>query len=110
MTCLILRADLKTPFRGIIEILITSGGLRRRMGIEQLTHYSTLKKFADRGDTFHLVDYMLLEIVQHFDQDAEETLTDSTGIETASVSAHYLSCRGKQCKKFIKVSVCVIAG
>lgn len=110
MTCLVLRAYLKTTYRGIIEILETSDGLRRRMGIEQLPHYSTLKKFADRGDTLHLVDCMLLEIVQQFDQNAEEAAIDSTGLETTSASAHYRTRSGKQRKKFIKVSVCVMAG
>jgi hypothetical protein len=62
MTCLVLRAYLKTTYRGIIEILETSDGLRQRMGIEQLPHYSTLKKLADRGDTLHLVDCMLLSV------------------------------------------------
>ena len=35
---------------------------------------------------------------------------DSTGLETTSASAHYKSRSGMACKKFIKVSVCVLAG
>jgi peroxiredoxin len=36
--------------------------------------------------TLHFVDCMLLEIVQHFDQDAKEAAIDSTGLETTSPS------------------------
>lgn len=73
------------------------------MGIEQLTHYTTLKEFAERGDTSHLVDCMLLEIVQQFDQDAEEAPIDSTGLDTTSASVHYRTRSGKQRRKFIKI-------
>lgn len=52
------------------------------MGIERLPHYSTLKKFADRGDTLYLIDCMLLEVVREFDKDADEAPIDSTGLET----------------------------
>lgn len=82
MTCLVPRAYLKTTYCGIIEILETPEALRKRMGIERLPHSSTLKKFADRGDTLYLIDCMLLEVVREFDKDADEAAIDSTGLET----------------------------
>lgn len=110
LTCLVLRAYLKTTYRGIIEFLEVSAELRQRLGLAQLPHYSTLKKFADRSDVLLIVDCMLLEVVRQFASDAQEAAMDSTGLETTSASAHYQSRSGKSRKKFIKVSVCVLAG
>ncbi len=110
ISCLVLRAYLKTTYRGVIEILEASDELRKRLGLERLPHYSTLKKFADRSDVLHIVDCMILDIVRQFAPDAEEAAIDSTGMETTSASAHYCSRSGKARKKFIKVSVCVMAG
>ena len=112
LACLVLKAYLKTTYRGIIEFLETSDGLRQRLGLTdgKLPHYSTLKKFADRSDVLLIIDCMLLEIVQQFDPDAEEAAIDSTGLETTAASAHFQTRSGRQRKKFIKVSVCVLAG
>lgn len=110
ISCLVLRAYLKTTYRGVIEFLGASSELRQRLGLERLPHYSTLKKFADRSDVLQIVDCLLLELVQQFDKDAPEAAIDSTGLETTSASAHYQSRSGRQRKKFIKVSVCVLAG
>jgi hypothetical protein len=110
LTCLVLRAYLKTTYRGIIEFLEVSSELRQQLGLTQLPHYSTLKKFADRSDVLLIVDCMLLEVVRQFASDANEAAMDSTGLETTSASAHYQSRSGIARKKFIKVSVCVLAG
>jgi hypothetical protein len=110
LTCLVLRAYLKTTYRGIIEFLEVSSELQQRLGLTQLPHYSTLKKFADRSDVLLIVDCMLLEVVRQFASDANEAAMDSTGLETTSASAHYQSRSGIARKKFIKVSVCVLAG
>lgn len=110
ISCLVLRAYLKTTYRGIIEVLEASDGLRARLGLRRLPHYSTLKKFADRSDVLHIVDCMILEIVRQFAPAAEEAAIDSTGLETTSASAHYRSRSGKARKKYVKVSVCVMAG
>ncbi len=53
---------------------------------------------------------MILDIVRQFAPDADEAAIDSTGMETTSASAHYCSRSGRTRKKFIKVSVCVMAG
>jgi hypothetical protein len=111
LTCLILRAYLKTTYRGLIEILEVSESLRERIGLQRMPHYSTLKKFADRSSVLDIIDAMLLEIVQQFDDESpEEAAIDSTGMETTSASAHYRTRSGKQRKKYVKLSVCVMAG
>ncbi|WP_437186800.1 transposase [Planctomicrobium sp. SH668] len=110
LTCLILRAYLKATYRGVIEVLEVSSDLRDRLGLKSLPHYSTLKKFADRSSVLEIVDAMLHELVQKFALDAEEAAIDSTGMETSSASAHFQSCSGKQRTKYVKLSVCVLAG
>lgn len=110
LTCLILRAYLKTTYRGVIEFLDVSESLKKQLGLRHLPHYSTLKKFADRSDVLQIIDCMLLELVQKFDPEAKEVAMDSTGFETTSASAHYQTRTGRQRKKYIKLSVCVLAG
>lgn len=110
LTCLILRAYLKTTYRGVIEVLEVSDALRERLGLQALPHYSTLKKFADRSSVLEIVDAMLHELVQKFALDAEEAAIDSTGMETSSASAHFQSRSGKKRTKYVKLSVCVLAG
>lgn len=111
LTCLILRAYLKTTYRGLIEILEVSESLRKRIGLQRMPHYSTLKKFADRSSVLEIIDAMLLAIVQQFDGDSpEEAAIDSTGMETTPASAHYRTRSGKQRKKYVKLSICVMAG
>src|ERR1700677_4590949 len=47
MTCLILRAYLKTTYRGLLDILEVSPRLREAMGLsDKLPHYTTLQKFS----------------------------------------------------------------
>src|SRR4051794_36047751 len=66
MTCLILRAYLKSTYRGIVEILDASEKLRHTLGLTELPHYSTLKYFADRPGTLAIIDAMLTEVAKQF--------------------------------------------
>lgn len=111
MTCLILRAYLKTIYRGIIEVLETSERLQKCLGLKRLPHYSTLKYFADRSDTQAIVDAMLGEIVRmHAPQDDQEVAMDATGVETTAASAYFKTRSGVKRKKYVKLSVCVLCG
>lgn len=50
MSCLILRAYLKTTYRGLLEILAGNGPLRECLGMqEKLPHFTTLQKFSARS-------------------------------------------------------------
>lgn len=111
MTCLVLRAYLKTTYRGLIEILETSESLRQRIGLERLPHYSTLKKFADRSSVLEIIDAMLVDVVAQFAGEGdEEVAIDSTGMETTAASAHFKARSGRKGTKYVKLSVCVLAG
>ncbi|TWU13373.1 hypothetical protein CA54_22080 [Symmachiella macrocystis] len=53
---------------------------------------------------------MLAEIVKEFATDADEASIDSTGLETSSASAYFRARSGKTRKKYVKLSVCIVAG
>lgn len=108
MTCLVLRAYLKTTYRGVVEILETSEALREKLGLTQIPHYSTLKYFADRAGTLEIVDAMIAEIATAFVSDDEVVAMDATGLETTSASAYFEMRRGGRRKKYVKLSLCVL--
>lgn len=109
LTLLVLRAYLKTTYRGIIEFVEVSDALRQKIGLTQLPNYSTLKKFADRSSVLEIIDAMLLELVRQFASRDTEAALDSTGLETTSASAHFQSKTGRKRSRYVKVSVCVMA-
>ena len=50
MACLILRAYLKTTYRGVLELLSVSPNLREALGMQgKLPHYTSLQKFSARS-------------------------------------------------------------
>ena len=50
MACLILRAYLKTTYRGVLELLAVSPNLREALGMaDKLPHCTTLQKFSARS-------------------------------------------------------------
>lgn len=111
LSCLVLKAYLKTTYRGLIDILDASDALRKRLGLVRLPHYSTLKKFADRSSVLEIIDAMLVEIVRDFAQAGdEEAAIDSTGLETTSASAHFKTRSGRKGTKYVKLSLCVMTG
>jgi hypothetical protein len=114
MTCLILRAYMKTTYRGVIEFLETSDELKKCLKLRRLPHYSTLKYFADRSDTLAIVDAILADVVrQVVAQSSEvdrEVAIDSTGVESTAASAYFNTRRGGKRKRYVKLSLCVTCG
>jgi hypothetical protein len=112
MSCLILRAYLRTTYRGVIEFLETSEALRERLGLRKLPHYSTLKYFADRSGTLEIVDAMLADLAAQIAEKLEddEVAIDSTGMESTSASAHFRTRTGRKRTRYVKLSVCVLCG
>ena len=50
MSCLVLRAYLKTTYRGVLDVLAASASLRQCLGLdEKLPHFTTLQKFSARS-------------------------------------------------------------
>jgi hypothetical protein len=110
MTGLVLKAYLKTTYRGLIDILAASEQLQDRLGLTRLPNYSTFKRFADRSATPEVLDALLGEILQEVGASQADVAMDSTGLETTSASAHYSTRIGRKRKQYVKVSVTVLCG
>jgi hypothetical protein len=110
MACLVLRAYLKTTYRGVIEILETSEALRTELGMkEKLPHYSTLAKFCERSAVLEILGAMLQRLGQaSLRQEKQPVAIDATGLETSTASAHFVSRSKKERKKWVKISVAVL--
>src|ERR1041385_3087457 len=63
MSCLILRAYLKTTYRGVLELLTVSPALRQHLGLhDKLPHFTTLQKFSTRTQVVAIVRALLARI------------------------------------------------
>src|ERR1700721_2816209 len=63
LSCLILRAYLKTTYRGVLELLAGNVGLRAVLGLaEQLPHYTTLQKFSARSQVLAITQALIARI------------------------------------------------
>jgi transposase len=114
MSCLILRAYLKTTYRGVLEFLSVSPSLREELGLQdKLPHYTTLQKFSARTQVLEIADAIIQTIGQaagdaHFGQGA--AAMDATGLETTTASAHFQCRRGGERRKWVKISTIVLCG
>jgi len=114
MACLILRAYLKTTYRGVLEFLSISPSLRCELGLaDKLPHYTTLQKFSARSKVLEIADAMIQTIGRAageplFGQGA--AAMDATGLETTTASAHFQCRRGGQRRKWVKISTIVLCG
>src|ERR1700685_1839304 len=63
LTCLILRAYLKTTYRGVLDLLAASPTLRERMGLaDKLPHFTTLQKFSQRSEVLAIVQKLVADL------------------------------------------------
>jgi len=114
MACLILRAYLKTTYRGVLELLAVSPNLREALGMQgKLPHYTTLQKFSARSQVLAIADAMIRTIgraagAAKFAQ--ASAAMDATGMETTTASAHFQSRAGRTRRKWVKVSTIVLGG
>jgi transposase len=115
MSCLILRAYLKTTYRGVLEILAGHARLRACLGMEEkLPHYTTLQKFSARSQVIAIAQGIIARIGQaalrqYGDQQAASM--DSTGLSATGASAYFQTRRGLRAgHKYIKLSVIVLCG
>jgi len=107
MSGLVLRAYLKTTFRGLTDVLKASDELRGRLGFDKVPHYSTFKKFADRVASPELINALLGQILSLVDKPMPEVAIDATGMESSTASAHYQARSGRQRHQYVKLSLAV---
>ena len=114
MSCLILRAYLKTTYRGVLELLAVSPSLRGCLGLsEKLPHYTTLQKFSARSKVLEIADAMIQSIARSvgpMEPEPSAAAMDATGLETTTASAHFQCRRGGQRRKWVTVSTVVLCG
>jgi Transposase DDE domain len=114
LSCLILRAYLKTTYRGVLEVLAGNGRLRTVLGLEeQLPHYTTLQKFSARSRVLEITQAIIARIgaaALKNGGDQQSAAMDSTGLATTGASAYFNSRRGKRCRSYIKLSALVLCG
>ena len=114
MACLILRAYLKTTYRGVLELLAVSPPLRQRLGLGgKLPHFTTLQKFSARSKVLEIADAMIQTIGRAAGRQISEpsaAAMDATGLETTTASAHFQCRRGGQRRRWVKISAVVLCG
>ena len=112
MTCLILRAYLKTTYRGVLDILVGNVRLRAVMGLdEKLPHYTTLQKFSARSQVAEIAQAMIERVgraVMPHGHAPEPAAMDSTGLAITGASGYFESRRGNRCRSYLKLSVIVL--
>jgi hypothetical protein len=114
MACLVLRAYLKTTYRGVLEFLSVSPSLRQELGLQdKMPHYTTLQKFSARSKVLEIADAMIQTIGQAAGEPVfakGAAAMDATGLETTTASAHFQCRRGGQRRKWVKISTIVLCG
>lgn len=114
MSCLILKAYLKTSYRGVVDWLSGHGVLRRVLGLQdKLPHYTALQKFSARPEVGAVAEALLARIGRAAlrAQGTKATVAlDSTGLEPTTASAHYVSRTGRKRRKYLKVSLSLVCG
>jgi hypothetical protein len=112
LTCLVLKAYLKTTYRGIIELLEVSPPLVHALSLKKIPHYSTLTYFASRLDLDTLLPLVFADLAEHgIEEKGHDTVAvDSTGMEATAASVHVQRRKGGTNKHYVKLSVCVLCG
>lgn len=113
LSCLVLKAYLKTTYRGGIEVLNVSERLRQCLGLEKkLPHYTALQKFSGRSQVVPIVQTIIAQVagLALKQSPAPAVAMDSTGLATTTASAYFQSRRGQRCRQWVKVSTVVICG
>lgn len=112
MSCLILRAYLKTTYRGVLDALAGNTRLRACLGLQdKLPHYTTLQKFSARSQVAAIAQNIITRIGKAAIKaggDKEPAAMDSTGLDTISPSSYFESKRGRRHRSYIKLSAIVL--
>jgi len=112
MSCLVLRAYLRTTYRGVWEFLAVSQSLRRCLGFEdKLPHFTTLYKFSRRSQVVAIVQQLIAKIGQVAARQEAPTgavAMDATGLSGSTASEYFRSRTGKHCQQWVKVSAVVL--
>jgi hypothetical protein len=113
LTCLILRVYLKTTYRGLLDLLATSPGLRAQIGLtDKRPHFTTLYKFSRRSEVLTIAQKLVAAIGQSAGNKETEVgaAMDATGLSRTPVSDYFTSRRGRKFRRWVKVGVVILTG
>lgn len=93
IACLVLRAYLRTTFRGITQLLAEMPDVRAALGLERVPHYTTLQKLHAKPHVVGVIEAMLTDLLRGVTgQDraaVEEVAMDSTGLAMTNASVYF---------------------
>ena len=114
LSCLVMRAYLRTTYRGVTEALAGNPRLRTCLGMtEKVPHFTTLQKFSGRSQVGAIAQRIIgrigLAALQAGGTQAPAAM-DSTGLDIHSPSAYFETRRGKRYRHYVKLSAIVLCG
>ena len=114
MTCLVLKAYLKQTYRGVVDLLAASDGLRAAVGLETVPAHTTLKMFEARACTPGLLDALVGRVLELARERAglevHDVAVDSTGVACTPASRHYELRVGRKPGRYVKLMLAVACG
>jgi transposase len=115
MSCLVLRAYLRTTYRGVLDTLAGNAPLRACLGLEEkkLPHFTTLQKFSARSEVAAITQMIIARIGRAAvagGGSQQPAAMDSTGLDITGASAYFESRRGRRQRGYIKLSAIILCG
>jgi hypothetical protein len=113
LACLVLKAYKKLTYRSTVDLLAASDDLRQVLGLgDRVPAHTTLKEFFDRviAPAPALLESavgQVLALLQERGLVIRQVAADSTGIETSSASAHFVSRAKRKREGYVKLSLAV---
>jgi hypothetical protein len=109
MSCLVLRAYLKTTYRGVLEVLAESAELRGELGLEdKVPHFTTLQKFSGRSEVLQIIQQMIAQLGAAVGEGPPQAAAmDATGLKAGPASEYFRSRSGTKSRYWVKLSVVV---
>lgn len=101
ITCLVLKEFFKTDYRGVVEIMRDSTDLRQTIELQEIPHYTTLQKAAQRFTDKRSMDKLVGAILKHaiavriMKQRVMLAAIDSTGFESRHTSRYFVYRKAK---------------
>lgn len=101
VACLVLKEFFKKDYRGIEQILHDSSDLQNILELEEVPHYTTLQKAAQRLTKKNILDRLIKEILslavkgKIMASKVHLSAIDGTGLESHHISSYFVKRRDK---------------